>query len=118
MPVATTIRDEPDADAPAVLEVVRRAFGADGEEVAAIWAELRASGSVRACLVTEVDGAVVGHVGVSPCWVDARRALVDALVLSPSRPPRGRGRAAGVARSGHERAERANQTAQRGRHGE
>jgi putative acetyltransferase len=37
----------------------------------------------RAELVAEIDGAVVGHVLLSHCWVDARRALVDVLVLSP-----------------------------------
>ena len=38
---------------------------------------------MRASLVAEVDGDVVGHVGLSHAWVDARRALVDVLVLSP-----------------------------------
>lgn len=30
-----------------------------------------------------MDGEVVGHVGVSHCWLDARRDLVDACMLSP-----------------------------------
>ena len=33
--------------------------------------------------VAVVDGEVVGHVGVSHCWIDARRELVDACMLSP-----------------------------------
>jgi putative acetyltransferase len=34
-------------------------------------------------LVALSGGAIVGHVGLSRGWVDARRALVDVLVLSP-----------------------------------
>ena len=34
-------------------------------------------------LVAEVDGEVVGHVGLSPAWLDARRELVDVWLLSP-----------------------------------
>ena len=34
-------------------------------------------------LVATEQGEVVGHVGVSHCWLDARRALVDVAVLSP-----------------------------------
>lgn len=34
-------------------------------------------------LVAEDAGEVVGHVGVSHCWLDARQELVDVAVLSP-----------------------------------
>jgi putative acetyltransferase len=70
-------------DHAAVADVVTRAFGDHGPTVAALVAELRVSGHVRAELVAEADGSVVGHVMLSRSWVDARRALVDVLVLSP-----------------------------------
>ena len=63
--------------------VIRAAFGDAGETVAASWAEIEASGEVLASLVVERDGDLVGHVGLSPAWVDARRALVDVWLLSP-----------------------------------
>ena len=94
----TVTRDERPDDADAVLGVVRAAFGDEGDEVAAIWSELGPSGLVRASLVAEVEGEVVGHVGLSHAWVDARRALVDVLVLSPlSVLPAHQGRGAGTA---------------------
>jgi putative acetyltransferase len=34
-------------------------------------------------LLVEQGGRVVGHVGLSRAWVDARRALVEVWVLSP-----------------------------------
>ena len=77
------IRDERRDDATAVLGVVREAFGDEGDAVASIWSALRPLGLVRTSLVAEVAGRVVGHVGVSACWLDARRELVDVLVLSP-----------------------------------
>ncbi len=79
----TTTRDARPDEAPAVLEVVRAAFGDEGEQVAALWPDLQAAGLVRASLVAEHDGVVVGHVGLSHAWVDARRALVEVLLLSP-----------------------------------
>lgn len=67
--------------------VVRGAFGAEqpeeGDKVARLWTDVRASGHVLAELVAVVDGRVVGHVGVSRCWIDARPALVEAALLSP-----------------------------------
>jgi putative acetyltransferase len=70
-----------------VEQVIRAAFGAErgdhGEEVVELWRELEQSGLVRISLVAVADGQVVGHVGVSHAWLDARRALVDVLLLSP-----------------------------------
>ncbi|GAA5130225.1 hypothetical protein GCM10023339_60340 [Alloalcanivorax gelatiniphagus] len=77
-----------------MLQVVRDAFGAAGVEhgtqVADLWADVRSSDHLLAELVAVADGEVVGHVGVSHCWVDARRELVDACMLSPlsTRPDR------------------------------
>jgi putative acetyltransferase len=70
----------PDDDVPGVIAV---AFGDEGDSVAALWREIDESGRVLASLVVERDDEVVGHVGLSPAWVDARRALVDVWLLSP-----------------------------------
>ena len=81
------IRDVEPGDADVVLEVVRSAFGgggsAHGDQVADLWAEVRASDHLLAERVAVVDGEVVGHVGVSHCWLDARRELVPMAMLSP-----------------------------------
>lgn len=82
--------------------VVRAAFGAEdpsgGAKVAALWPDVRASGHVLAELVAVRADRVVGHVGLSRCWIDARRALVDAAMLSPlSTAPDEQGRGIGTA---------------------
>ena len=70
-------------DRAAVDAVLTAAFGEEeGARIVPLVADLRA-GHVRAELVAEHDGDVVGHVLLSRSWVDARRALVDVLVLSP-----------------------------------
>jgi putative acetyltransferase len=76
------IRAYAEVDEAAVGQVVTEAFGHDGERVAALAGALRRTHG-RAELVAEDDGAVVGHVMLSRSWVDARRALVEVLVLSP-----------------------------------
>ncbi len=83
------IREAAAGDASAVERVVRSAFDADdpgsGDRVAAIWRDLEATDLVVRSLVA-VDGPeeqVVGHVGLSHAWLDARPALVDVLLLSP-----------------------------------
>ncbi|MFT4081024.1 MAG: GNAT family N-acetyltransferase [Nocardioides sp.] len=75
-----------------VGQVIAAAFGEHGPAVAELWAEVVGLGLDRASLVAVEQGAVVGHVGVSHAWLDARRALVDVLVLSPLSvtPPRQR----------------------------
>ncbi|WP_052387328.1 GNAT family N-acetyltransferase [Dactylosporangium aurantiacum] len=86
-------------DEPAAEEVVSAAFGEprDGRVVRMMRA-LRACGAARAGLVAVVDEELVGHVGLSRGWVDARRELVEVLVLSPLsvRPDR-QGRGIGTA---------------------
>ena len=71
------IRPEEPADRAAVRDVVLAAFGR--EVVATLAEELPAGPS----LVAVDDGRIVGHVRLSPSWVDAPRRLVDTLVLSP-----------------------------------
>jgi putative acetyltransferase len=96
------IRAAADGDAPAVRRVIEQAFGGgpggEGEKVAVLWADVVAGGHVRASLVAVDGDEVVGHVGVSHAWLDARRALVDVAVLSPlSVLPDHQGRGAGTA---------------------
>jgi putative acetyltransferase len=88
-------------DEVSVRAVVTEAFGDEGETVAALVDDLRV-GHARAELVAqhdlEQDAAVVGHVLLSRSWVDARRALVEVLVLSPlSVAPSHQGRGVGTA---------------------
>jgi putative acetyltransferase len=96
------IRPVEPGDADDVLRVIRAAFGADvptdGDRVADLWAEVRAGDHLLAERVAVVDGEVVGHVGVSHCWIDARRALVPACMLSPlSTSPEHQGNGIGTA---------------------
>jgi putative acetyltransferase len=83
--MAFEVRPEQPADRESVRRVVTAAFGADdpahGADVARIWEGL--GRHRRAGLVAEVGGAVVGHVGLSDAWIDARRELVGVWVLSP-----------------------------------
>ena len=74
-------RPEQSVDRDDVLRVIAAAFGDDGESVADIWARL--GHHKRAGLVVEQGGHVLGHVGLSRAWVDARRELVEVWVLSP-----------------------------------
>lgn len=87
MDAAVELRAATSEDLEGIDRVIREAFGAEqpeeGDKVAALWVDVRASGHVLAEVVAVSDGRVVGHVGVSRCWIDARRALVDAAVLSP-----------------------------------
>lgn len=66
-----------------VAGVIRAAFGDEGDQVAEIWADLERERLVLGTIVAEADGAVVGHVGLSPAWLDARRELVEVWLLSP-----------------------------------
>ena len=79
------VRPEQPADHEAVRRVITAAFGMDdpdhGSDVAQIWASL--GHHRRVGLVAEERGVVVGHVGLSQGWVDARRDLVEVWVLSP-----------------------------------
>ena len=74
------VRGQRPEEADAVRGVVAAAFGDDA--VAALWADLAARPRTES-VVAVSDGSVVGHVGLSWGWVDARERLVDALVLSP-----------------------------------
>jgi putative acetyltransferase len=73
-------RPEIRGDAAAVRDVIRRAFTSE-VVVADLWDALRERGSVG--IVAVEDEAIVGHVGLTWCWLDAPERLVDVLVLSP-----------------------------------
>ena len=77
------IRPVQPADHPAVRRVVEAAFGEAGVTVADLVEGLRLADRVQVGMVAELAGAVVGHVQLNHSWVDARRGLVDVLVLSP-----------------------------------
>jgi len=83
--VSFEVRPEQPADHEAVRRVITAAFGMDdpdhGSDVAQIWESL--GHHRRVGLVAEERGVVVGHVGLSQGWVDARRDLVEVWVLSP-----------------------------------
>lgn len=78
--MAITVREQRRDEAAVVHDVVRRAFGSSVE--ADLWDALAARPR-SASYVAETDGQVVGHVGLTWCWVDAPERLVDVLVLSP-----------------------------------
>ncbi len=93
------IRTVAPAVQPAVEQVVSAAFGeAPDGRVVQMMRALEAGGAARASLVAVIDEQIVGHVGLSRGWVDARRELVEVLVLSPLsvRPDR-QGRGVGTA---------------------
>ena len=79
--MAFEVRPEQPMDREDVLRVIAAAFGDRGPLVADIWSGL--GHHKRAGLVVEQGGHVLGHVGLSRAWVDARPALVEVWVLSP-----------------------------------
>lgn len=70
------------SDEAAIGAVTTRAFGDDGDQVAALVGAL-AAGPARISLVAADDETIVGHTMLSRGWIDAERDLVEALVLSP-----------------------------------
>ena len=77
--MARVVRPEIAGDAVAVRDVIRRAF--DEIVVADLWDALRERGSIG--IVALDHDAIVGHVGLTWCWLDAPERVVDVLVLSP-----------------------------------
>src|SRR5512139_2125565 len=69
------IRSEHDGDRPGIRAVVRAAFGAskhglNGEDT--LIDALRRAGALAISLVAERDGAILGHVAISPITVNGR----------------------------------------------
>lgn len=92
------IRAAGPADGPALAAVVQSAFGErHGRDVVAMVTTLDLSGATRASLVAAHHDTVIGHVQLSRGWIDARRQLVDVLILSPlSVLPEHQGRGVGT----------------------
>jgi putative acetyltransferase len=84
---ALEIREAADDDHTDITAVIRAAFGAEspshGEQVASLWNAVVEGGLARHSLVAVAGSEVIGHVGVSHAWLDARPALLDVLLLSP-----------------------------------
>jgi putative acetyltransferase len=98
------VRAQQPGDADAVFSVILAAFD-DDPTVAPLDADLARRSDSRG-YVAEHDGRIVGHVRLTRCWVDAGRALVEALVLSPlSVSPDVQGRGVGTALVGRAVAE-------------
>lgn len=78
-----SFRTEVPADVDAIRAVAAAAFS--GEPVGALIEALRASPAWEPGLsfVAEHEGRVVGHISYTHNYLDARRRLVDVLVLSP-----------------------------------
>jgi len=75
------IRPEQSADHAAIFEVNRLAFGQDAE--ARLVDALRDGGYVRASLVAETDGQVVGHILFSDLRIITDTGTIPALALAP-----------------------------------
>jgi putative acetyltransferase len=80
-PLPVVVRRTTPADTNAVHDVVVAAF-VDEPEVAGLQDALAARPD-NTGYVAEHAGRVVGHVGLTRCWIDAEDRLVEALVLSP-----------------------------------
>jgi len=96
------VRVATEADRAAVPTVIRAAFDAEspghGDQVVELWNEVVDSGLARHSLVAVAGAEVIGHVGISHAWLDARPALLDVLLLSPlSVAPDAQGRGIGTA---------------------
>ena len=85
------IREGIEGDEQGIHEVIAAAFD-HHQGVEDLWTEVVRCGHDRVSLVAVDGDEVVGHVGVSHAWLDARRALVDVWMLSPlsTRPDRQR----------------------------
>jgi putative acetyltransferase len=81
----TEIRRERPGERDAVGQVIRAAFGDEGERVAALERALRTDrcGRDGLALVAQAAGDVVGQVLITRSWLDAPRELVEVGVLSP-----------------------------------
>ncbi len=79
--MSPVIRPEMPTDDDAIREVNRLAFG--GEDEARLVADLRDGGYVRASLVAEEGGRVVGHILFGDLPIVTAIGTVEALALAP-----------------------------------
>jgi putative acetyltransferase len=80
---ALNLRVATPSDDDQIREVVRAAFGDEGETIVRILGDLEIGGLTRASIVAEADGQIVGHVGLSHAWLDTRQGPRDVWLLSP-----------------------------------
>ncbi|HET7902554.1 MAG TPA: N-acetyltransferase [Candidatus Nanopelagicales bacterium] len=80
-PLDATVRAMDIDDLDEVLDVVGPAFA--GEPFVVPLQRQLAARPDNHGYVAEHDGRIVGHVGLTRCWIDAEPRLVEALVLSP-----------------------------------
>jgi putative acetyltransferase len=81
---STAVRPAIEPDQAPIRHVAAAAFGAEhGPGIVRLLDALDRAGHTRADLVADLDGELVGHVRLCRSWIDARRALVEVLVLSP-----------------------------------
>jgi putative acetyltransferase len=93
-----TCRPRRAEDDAAVDAVLTGSFAEEAPRIIEVLARLRAVGDLRAEVVAEAGGEVVGTVALSRAWLDARERLVDVLVLSPLGVlPSAQGRGVGTA---------------------
>jgi putative acetyltransferase len=76
-----SVRAAREDDWPAILEVHRRAFGDEGDDVVRLCEELRTLDLLADSFVADVDGAVVGHVFNN--WVGLEGDTRQFLQLAP-----------------------------------
>jgi putative acetyltransferase len=83
--MSITIRREATIDAAGVDDVLRTAFGDQGDVIVALVSHLRrhASGRARLAWVAESHGAVVGFAMVTRNRLDTSQRTIDVGVLSP-----------------------------------
>lgn len=105
---APVLREARAADAAAIADLLRAAFG--GETEAALVAALRAEGAVAAELVAEGPAGIAGHVMFTWAPVGAARAAALAP-LAVAAPARRRGLGAALVREGLARCAAAGATA-------
>lgn len=79
-----TQRPDSPADRAAVHDLTLRAFADEGAKVAHLVEQLQASDAYGGLsFIAASERRVVGHTMLTRSWVDAPKALVDVLVLSP-----------------------------------
>ncbi len=78
------IRPERPADHGHVADLLRAAFGEEGETIVPLVEAIRQAATFRGQAYVAVDaGEIVGHTMLTWGWIDAARALVECPVLSP-----------------------------------
>ena len=81
LPSRVTIRPETPHDIPVIHALTAAAFGRESEPT--VTDDLRAAGRLLLSLVAELEGAVVGHVAISPAEITCDDAVLAVVALGP-----------------------------------